>query len=173
MNIFNLFKKKNQNLNSNSKIDIVSLINNADKNTLFVDILFWLEDKSSYGDNINALSKPELHVLVIREFFDEVMNGGFPLELSKNCWNQFIYLIESIKAVGANDVLSIYEETLKLLPKLPVDRTKRYDVLGKILTDDLLNKLSECDKKLYSIEQNYFEDIVYNYVMNNKEYFKD
>lgn len=131
MKIFHLFKRKKLDFNDNHKIEIENLLNETDKNTLFVDILLWLEDKCSYGDNIEVLSKPELHILVIREFFDEVMNGGFQQFLDNSSGNQYNYLIDSLKDVEATDVLNIYEDTLKSLPRLPADRKKEMMSLRK------------------------------------------
>lgn len=141
-------------------------------NSIVVSINSWLDRKSKYATDINNLSIQERNVFIIGLFIDEVNNGGFEQFLFNSSGAFFEYLMSSLKEVGANDIVNIYEETLNLFPKkLPLDENKRYEVLYKLLNDDILKKLSECDKKFYKISSSDIEESIYSYIMKNKSFF--
>lgn len=130
-----------------------------------------MEEKCKYGENINLLNQYEFNVLVFIEFFEETMNGGFVQFIENSSGDRFNDLERVLTDINANKILDIYSEVLKLIPILPTDRDERYEVTEAVITEDIFNKLNECDKKLFKISQEYFENIVFEYIDNNRKHF--
>ena len=155
-------------LHRNSKIKIKNqtieeILNKTDINDFAVSIFLYLVEKS----NKYTLTKEEKTVLIVRTFVEEVYNGGF---------EQFIYnssdchldeLLESFELIKANKLIEIYKDLIDKFLIYSSYCEKDYD---KIIENNI-NEIRQCDLKLYEIEGSYFDEIIYDYVMKNKDKF--
>ena len=142
---------------------IEEILNKTDVNDFAVSIFFYLVEKS----NKYTLTKEEKTVLIVRTFVEEVYNGGF---------EQFIYnssdchldeLLESFELIKANKLIEIYKDLIDKFLIYSSYCEKDYD---KIIENNI-NEIRQCDLKLYEIEASYFDEIIYDYVMKNKDKF--
>ena len=142
---------------------IEEILNKTDVNDFAVSIFFYLVEKS----NKYTLTKEEKTVLIVRTFVEEVYNGGF---------EQFIYyssdchldeLLESFELIKANKLIEIYKDLIDKFLIYSSYCEKDYD---KIIENNI-TEIRQCDLKLYEIEGSYFDEIIYDYVMKNKDKF--
>lgn len=139
--------------------------NKTDLNDFAVSTFLYLVEKSTR----DILSKEEKTVLIVRTFVEEVYNGGFEQFLDNSSGNYFDELLEAFELINADKLIEIYKD---LINKFPIGlsnekREKTYDAI----IEQNLEYIRKCDLKMYEIEGNYFDEIVYNYVMDNKESF--
>lgn len=137
----------------------------TDVNDFAVSIFLYLVDKESR----DILSKEEKAVLIVRTFVEEVYNGGFEQFMDNSSGNYFNDLLESFELVKANKLIEIYKDIINKFP-MNLSDEKRENVYDAIITENLDN-IRQCDLQMYEIEGSYFDEIVYNYVMENKDRF--
>ncbi|MGM9970036.1 MAG: DUF4375 domain-containing protein [Anaeroplasma sp.] len=134
-------------------------------NDFAVSIFLYLMEKSSN----DRLSKEEKAVLIVRTFVEEVYNGGFEQFMDNSSGKYFDELLESFEIINAQKLIEIYKD---LINKFPIglsndEKEKTYD---DIITENFEN-IRQCDLKMYEIEGSYFDEIIYNFVMENKNKF--
>lgn len=180
MGLRDLFKKKKKTKHNEVdkvinlfNMDIDDIWNLTDRNSFVIAMNAWIDRKCSGGTNFNKLTEEEQTIFVVDSFAREVNNGGFEQFLFNSSGAFYGLLLSSLKSVGADDIINIYQEVLKNFPdELPQDEDLRDEILYKVLNDELSIQLLECDKLFYNIEESIIEELEYNYIMKNKDNFR-
>lgn len=181
MSIFNIFKKKKQkndklaksidSFNNLWNMDIKDIWNLEDTNAFISAMNGYICKKCKYGDNLSILTLEEKSFYVVNSFISEVYNGGFEQFLFNSSGALLGDLVFSLSSIGADDIIEIYKEVFKILPKtLPKDESQRDDILFKLFTEDVSKLLADCDEKFYNNFSN-LDDMLYQFVINHKENF--
>lgn len=181
MSIFNKFKKEKMPTKkeiSKSIDDFEQLWNmdikkiwNIDNVNSFVTAMYgWVSRKCDYGENISVLTPEEKTVYIVEVFQSEVYNGGF-IQFLYNNGSIVADLHSSLIAIGANHIAKIYEKALEKLPhELPMDDEERDILLDELITDEISEIFDSCDHQFYEYTNN-IEELVYNFIINNRESF--
>lgn len=130
-------------------------------------------NKCNFGENLKELSYEEQNIYITVEFNDEVLNGGFIKYLLTYDNSYLTSLLNALKEIEADTIIDIYKPVLDKLPDyLPNQEDERDELLYSILDNKLEDLANECDKKYYQVPYSYLEDLLYNYIVSNKEKIK-
>lgn len=144
-----------------------------DKNKIVIAISYYIMNKCNFGENLKELSYEEQNIYITVEFNDEVLNGGFIKYLLTYDNSYLTSLLNALKEIEADTIIDIYKPILDKLPDyLPNQEDERDELLYSILDNKLEALANECDKKYYQVPYSYLEDLLYNYIVNNKEKIK-
>ena len=144
-----------------------------EKEDLVRELDMYIAEKCDYGDAMEELSRQERVFFITQKLEMEVNNGGFNQFFFNTCGmfnEEFVAAFEEIEAEITADICRKALEALgDDLPE--VDSDERESVLDELLDSDEVNEiLEECDEAFYGYEED-LDELNYDYVMDNKEYF--
>jgi hypothetical protein len=144
---------------------------NSEKNPI-IEISRYLNQISSYGDDISKLTEPEKIFLFVDNLETEVNNGGLNQFFYNSSGNYSHETVEALKAIAAFEMAKIVDEAISLWPekKVPKDKADRRNLLERI-SDKIDPKLEELDGKYYKYPDS-IGDLLIEYVKKNKVNFK-
>jgi hypothetical protein len=153
------------------KPDIDQLIVSTDLNGSIIDLDDYICALCEWGDNIPALSYPQMVFYFNQELEREVNNGGFEQYFLNSSGSYANDTIKSLQLIEAEKTSKILASAISAFPDdiVPVDRNLRQDILEKISSQkkDRWNKL---DEQFFKYEDN-LNKLNMEFVRKNKESF--
>ena len=169
MGVFDLFKKKDKAIKGNDNME--RIWNLTDTNDFVVAMTEYLDNKTNYGEDMSVLSEAERIFYITQTLEMEVNNGGFSQFFYNSGGNFSNELVGAFTAIGANATAAICQKAISAFGcDIPVDRDEREDMLDELGSDEIEEILEECDRAFFDYEDN-LNDLNYNFVMKNKEFF--
>ena len=169
MGLFDMFKKKDKAIKENGNME--RIWNLADINDFVVAMTEYLDNKTQYGEDMSALSEAERIFYITQTLEMEVNNGGFSQFFYNSSGNFSNELVGAFTAIGANATAAICQKAISAFGRdIPVDRDEREEMLDELENDEFDEILEECDNAFYDYEDN-LNELNYNFVMKNKEFF--
>ena len=169
MGLFDMFKKKNKVVKGNDNME--HIWNLTDTNDFVVAMTEHLDNKTQYGEDMSALSEAERIFYITQTLEMEVNNGGFSQFFYNSSGNFSNELVGAFTAIGANATAAICQKAISAFGRdIPVDRDEREEMLDELESDEFDEILEECDNAFYDYEDN-LNELNYNFVMKNKEFF--
>ena len=143
-----------------------------DKNKFIIALLEHLEEKTDYGDDLSGLSRPERIFYVVQMVEMEVNNGGFSQFFSNSSGDFSNEIVDAFTEIGADATAGICRKAIGVFGReIPADQDERDEMLEELESDEIDEILEECDSAFYEYEDN-LNELNYNYVMKNKQYFQ-
>ena len=169
MGLFDMFKKKDKVVKGNDNME--HIWNLTDTNDFVVAMTEHLDNKTQYGEDMSALSEAERIFYITQTLEMEVNNGGFSQFFYNSSGNFSNELVGAFTAIGANATAAICQKAISAFGRdIPVDRDEREEMLDELESDEFNEILEECDKAFCDYEDN-LNELNYNFVMKNKEFF--
>ena len=169
MGLFDIFKKKDKVVKGNDNME--HIWNLTDTNDFVVAMTEHLDNKTQYGEDMSALSEAERIFYITQTLEMEVNNGGFSQFFYNSSGNFSNELVGAFTAIGANATAAICQKAISAFGRdIPVDRDEREEMLDELESDEFNEILEECDKAFCDYEDN-LNELNYNFVMKNKEFF--
>ena len=169
MGLFDIFKKKDKVVKENDNLE--HIWNLTDTNDFVVAMTEHLDNKTQYGEDMSALSEAERIFYITQTLEMEVNNGGFSQFFYNSSGNFSNELVGAFTAIGANVTATICQKAISAFGRdIPVDRDEREEMLDELESDEFDEILEECDKAFCDYEDN-LNELNYNFVMKNKEFF--
>ena len=169
MGLFDMFKKKDKVVKGNDNME--HIWNLTDTNDFVVAMTDHLYNKTQYGEVMSALSEAERIFYITQTLEMEVNNGGFSQFFYNSSGNFSNELVGAFTAIGANATAAICQKAISAFGRdIPVDRDEREEMLDELESDEFDEILEECDNAFYDYEDN-LNELNYNFVMKNKEFF--
>ena len=143
----------------------------TDTNDFVVAMTEHLDNKTQYGDDMSVLSEAERIFYITQTLEMEVNNGGFSQFFYNSSGNFSNELVSAFTAIGANATAAICQKAIAAFGRdIPVDRDAREKMLDELESEEIDEILEECDGAFYDYEDN-LNDLNYNFVMKNKDFF--
>ena len=169
MGLFDMFKKKDKVVKGNNNME--HIWNLTDTNDFVVAMTEHLDNKTQYGEDMSALSEAERIFYITQTLEMEVNNGGFSQFFYNSSGNFSNELVGAFTAIGANATAAICQKAISAFGRdIPVDRDEREEMLDELESDEFDEILEECDNAFFDYEDN-LNELNYNFVMKNKEFF--
>ena len=169
MGLFDMFKKKDKVIKGNDNME--HIWNLTDTNDFVVAMTEHLNNKTQYGEDMSALSEAERIFYITQSLEMEVNNGGFSQFFYNSSGNFSNELVGAFTAIGANATAAICQKAISAFGRdIPVDKDEREEMLDELESDEFDEILEECDNAFYDYEDN-LNELNYNFVMKNKEFF--
>ena len=169
MGLFDIFKKKDKVVKGNDNME--HIWNLTDTNDFVVAMTEHLDNKTQYGEDMSALSEAERIFYITQTLEMEVNNGGFSQFFYNSSGNFSNELVGAFTAIGANETAAICQKAISAFGRdIPVDRDEREEMLDELESDEFDKILEECDNAFCDYEDN-LNELNYNFVMKNKEFF--
>ena len=169
MGLFDMFKKKDKVVKGNDNME--HIWNLTDTNDFVVAMTEHLDNKTQYGEDMSALSEAERIFYITQKLEMEVNNGGFSQFFYNSSGNFSNELVGAFTAIGANATVAICQKAISAFGRdIPVDRDEREEMLDELESDEFDKILEECDNAFCDYEDN-LNELNYNFVMKNKEFF--
>ena len=169
MGLFDMFKKKDKVIKGNDNME--HIWNLTDTNDFVVAMTEHLDNKTQYGEDMSALSEAERIFYITQTLEMEVNNGGFSQFFYNSSGNFSNELVGAFTAIGANATAAICQKAISAFGRdIPVDRDEREEMLDELESDEFDEILEECDNAFFDYEDN-LNELNYNFVMKNKEFF--
>ena len=169
MGLFDIFKKKDKVVKGNDNME--HIWNLTDTNDFVVAMTEHLENKTQYGEDMSVLSEAERIFYITQTLEMEVNNGGFSQFFYNSSGNFSNELVGAFTAIGANATAAICQKAISAFGRdIPVDRDEREEMLDELESDEFDEILEECDNAFFDYEDN-LNELNYNFVMKNKEFF--
>ena len=169
MGLFDMFKKKDKAVKGNDNME--HIWNLTDTINFVVAMKEHLDNKTQYGEDMSALSEAERIFYITQTLEMEVNNGGFSQFFYNSSGNFSNELVGAFTAIGANATAAICQKAISAFGRdIPVDRDEREEMLDELESDEFNEILEECDKAFCDYEDN-LNELNYNFVMKNKEFF--
>jgi Domain of unknown function (DUF4375) len=153
------------------KPDIDQLIISPNLNNSIIDLDNYICALCEWGDNIPALSYPQIAFYFNQEIEREVNNGGFDQYFKNSSGRYANDTIDTLKLVGANKTAKILESAIEIFPEqiVPIDDELRDKIYEQI--KDMASELwGDLDQQFFKYEDN-LNKLNMEFVKNNREYF--
>ncbi len=131
----------------------------------------YIAEKCQYGEEMPALSHPERVFYITLTLEMEVNNGGFSQYFYNSSGNFAGELVGAFTEIGAVRTAEICRQAISAFDReIPADRDARQDMLDEYESEELDDRLNECDSAFYEYEDD-LETLNYRYVLRNKASF--
>ncbi|MEP6612841.1 MAG: DMP19 family protein [Mucilaginibacter sp.] len=173
VNLRNLPHKKHlfsMSLNIN-KPDLDQLIASENLNNSIIELDNYICKLGDWGNNLTALSYPQIAFYFNQELEREVNNGGFDQYFSNSSGMYADETIKTLKLIGADKTAKILEAAIEPFPNktVPVDRDLRQQILDKIRENS--EALWEVLTEQFFLYEDDLNQLNMDFVKKNKEHF--
>lgn len=141
-------------------------------NDILVGMCNHLTSKTSYGENMEALTKEERVFYITTEVECEVNNGGFEHFFYGDSGKFANEAAEALKEIGAENMAFFCEKAMSIFEKaLPENRKERAEFLKEVITDEKRAILDECTEA-FEKDPDEFNKLVFQYMVENRHQFE-
>jgi hypothetical protein len=153
------------------KPDIEKLVASSNINDSIIELDNYISALCEWGDNIPALSYPQMAFYFNQELEREINNGGFDLYFHNSSGRYAVDTIDTLKLIGATKTAKILETAIEVFPgkSVPIDEDIKEQVLEQIGKNSA-ELWAELDEQFFKYEDN-LNELNIEFVRNNKEYF--
>jgi hypothetical protein len=153
------------------KPDIEQLIASADLNNSIIELDNYICALCEWGDNIPALSYPQVVFYFNQELEREVNNGGFSQYFENSSGRYANDTIDMLREIGADRTAKILEEAIAFFPnkKVPTDEDLKMGAYNQI-KDEANKGWDMLDSQFFKYEDD-LNQLNMEYVKSHKDYF--
>ena len=178
MKLFDIFKKKanpeNTQTDNSKKSNSLSSSNiwEIENPTQFViEMDNLINEKSAFGENMEALNEDERLFYISQEVEREVNNGGFDQFFFNSSGNFSNEIVEVFKTIGAEARSEICQRAIDVFGvTIPVDIFERQDLMEELDEDKRDEIWSDCDSDYYACEDD-LDSLIYTFIIGHKASF--
>ena len=147
------------------------LLNSTDINDSIIEIYFFVCKICDYGNNFDAVTKPQKYIYLNRWFENQINNGGFGQYFFNSNSDVIHQTVDSLRIIGANTTADMLQKAIDQLPNKTIpdtydERMNVFEQIGKTERE----MWNELDKKFYE----YPDDLCtlnFEYIKQNRNGF--
>ena len=153
------------------KPDIDQLLASPNLNNSVIELDNYICALCEWGDNIPALTYPQMVFYFNQELEREINNGGFKQYFENPSGRYANDTIDTLKEIGATKTAKILESAVIFFPdkKVPIDEDLKKDALDNI-GDIADSEWDDLDQQFFKYEDN-LNKLNLDFVRMNKKYF--
>jgi hypothetical protein len=153
------------------KPDIEKLITSSNLNSSVIELDNYICALCEWGNNIPALSYPQMVFYFNQELEREINNGGFNLYFQNSAGRYANDTIETLTLIGAEKTAEILKRAIESFPDkiVPIDDDERKKLFLHIKSE-ATEIWEELDQQFFNYEDD-LNSLNMNFVKNNKQYF--
>lgn len=142
--------------------NVADILANDDQEEKLFDLFMHIGDKSNYGEDFSDCTIVEQNFYMLYNFHGEVGNGGVE-QFIYNYYYNYEFALESFQDMNLPVTSQYLQAACNIYPD------KRIEMYSD---DNLSNRLSIIDEQYYDLHDQEFNDVINDYVEQNKDQFR-
>lgn len=148
------------------------LLNSSDLNSSIIELDNYICALCEWGDNLEALTYPQMAFYFNQELEREVNNGGLDQYFRNSSGMYANETIETLTLIEARKTADILQEAIEPFPnkQVPIERDARDEIMGQI-SDANAEKWEELDQRFFKYEDD-LNALNIAFVKSNRAHFE-